>query len=419
MKQRSLFRPVLIICLAVSVLVPVVNIYVIYPQFRSYVYDVARDNSIRLAGHLKGNVVDENGDLEAPAAFQKDVDQLRRDIGIQVIRVYDNRGVVIYSTDAKDIGTKSSSSEFFNSVVRGKDLSTLDTSSSLNVGGETVSRNVVKTYVPIMKRTRFLGAFEIHNDVTGQLYSLERLLYKLTFIPILGMSLFCAVIWHLIRRLRNDVGQIERLSMTDGLTGLLNRGTLMEKLHFETGRARRYQHPIALMVCDVDNFKQINDTFGHQVGDEALKSVSGALRSLARTTDIIGRYGGDEFIVVLPESGGEGASQFASRLMASLREEQNRSVHVSISIGHTLSIGIAVMVPGAPVSAEELLRLADKALYEAKKSGKNRMKLVTSVYVDEPEGSLLQGECITPNGRRRVLSLPPAGAAPFDPLKRW
>lgn len=388
MKRRSLFRPVLIICLAISVLVPVVNIYVIYPLFRNYVYDVARDDTIRLAGHLKGNVIDAGGDLKDPSVFQKEVDQLRQDIGIRFIRVYDDRGVVIYSTDATDMGTKSSHPFFFDSVARGKHFSTLETLNSLDAEGGTVSSNAVKTYVPLMKGDRFLGAFEIYNDVTGQLHRLESLLNKLTIIPIACMSLFSAAIWYLIGRVRNDVGQIEQLSMTDGLTGLLNRRTLMENLLFETGRARRYQHPISLMLCDVDDFKEINDTYGHQVGDEALKSVGAALRGLVRTTDIVGRYGGDEFIVVLPESGKEGASHFASRLMASLLEESSQSL--STTIGLTLSIGIAVMAPGAPVSSEELLRLADEALYEAKKCGKNCMRVVSSVYGDEPAGSPLQ-----------------------------
>ena len=381
MKQRSSFRPILIICLTISILVPVVNIYVIYPLFRNYVYDVARDDTIRLARHLMGNVIDADGGLRSPSVFQKEVDQLRQDIGIQVMRVYDGSGGVLYATPS-DAGTENSLPD---EVVRGNDLSTLDTSNSLNDEGATVVRTVVKTYVPIMKGDRFLGAFEIHNDVTGQVHRLEDLLHRLILIPIAGMTLFCAVIWYLIERVRKEVGRIEQLSMTDGLTGLLNRRTLMEKLAYEADSARRYQHPISLVLCDVDDFKKINDSFGHQIGDEALKNVSTALQRLVRTTDIIGRYGGDEFIVVLPESGREGATHFSGRLMAALLPHNLPPSSTKIEL--SLSIGVAVMVPGAPVSAEELLRLADEALYEAKKSGKNCIKLATSVYGDEPAGA--------------------------------
>ncbi|MHB8846320.1 MAG: GGDEF domain-containing protein [Nitrospirota bacterium] len=383
MKQRSLFRSVLIICLAISVLVPAVSIYVIHPVFRNYVYDIERNNSIRLANHLKGNVVDGSGELKDASVFRWEVEQLRQDIGIQVIRVYDADGVVIYSEDGTDIGTKISHPAILNSVARKKNISMLDASKSFSAEGDTLLHNVVKTYVPIMKGDRYLGALEMHNDVTGPLHRLETLLHKLAIIPIAFMTLFCAIIWHLIGRVRNDVSQIEQLYMTDGLTGLLNRRTLMEKLIYETGSARRYQHPLSLIMCDVDDFKKINDTYGHQIGDEALKNVSAALRSLLRATDIVGRYGGDEFLVILPESGREGAAHFASRLMAAVRAENVSGLSTRIEL--TLSIGMAVMVPGAPVSAEELLRLADGALYEAKKCGKDCFKAASSVYVEEPE----------------------------------
>lgn len=168
---------------------------------------------------------------------------------------------------------------------------------------------------------------------------------------------------HLIERL-------EQLSRTDSLTGMLNRRALIEKLEEEFKRVRRYGSELSLMLCDVDFLKDINDTYGHAMGDVVLKAVSRAIADLARDTDISGRYGGDEFMIILPETPLQGAVEIAERIRTKARELQfkdNTSAKIS------LSLGVAGFMPGMQ-DIDSLIMCADTALYMSKQSGRNRVR---------------------------------------------
>ncbi len=166
--------------------------------------------------------------------------------------------------------------------------------------------------------------------------------------------------------------QMRHLAETDPLTNCFNRRALMEKLEQEMDRAARYATMLTGMMIDIDNFKQINDTHGHLVGDRVLKQLSNLLKREQRSVDIVARYGGEEFVVLLPETTSAESRNFAERILRRVAThefgESGRPVRV------TISIGIA-SYPGERVTdGESLLRLADNHLYRAKSDGRNRFR---------------------------------------------
>jgi diguanylate cyclase (GGDEF)-like protein len=150
----------------------------------------------------------------------------------------------------------------------------------------------------------------------------------------------------------------------DALTGLANRRALEEILAAEISRAHRFAHQLAVVLLDLDRFKEINDSFGHAAGDVMLRAVSRLLTSLARQGDTVARWGGEEFVVVLPETDLAGAERFAERLRRTIEAHSVGDMHT------TASCGVAPMIPVD--SVEELLGAADQALYLAKSNGRNR-----------------------------------------------
>jgi diguanylate cyclase (GGDEF)-like protein len=150
----------------------------------------------------------------------------------------------------------------------------------------------------------------------------------------------------------------------DALTGLANRRALEEILAAEISRAQRFAHQLAVVVLDLDRFKEINDSFGHGAGDVMLRTVSRLLTSLARQGDTVARWGGEEFVIVLPETDLPGATRFAERLRRTIE------AHAVGDMRTSTSCGVATMLPEDTVEA--LLGAADQALYRAKSNGRNR-----------------------------------------------
>lgn len=150
---------------------------------------------------------------------------------------------------------------------------------------------------------------------------------------------------------------------TDPLTGLLNRRALDERLAEELARQHRGGGPVSLLLLDVDHFKRVNDERGHAHGDEVLRAVADAMREVGRATDVIGRIGGDEFAMLLVDTGEAGAQVAAERLCDDVR---------CIRAGITASVGAATAEPSAGCTVSELVRAADEALYTAKHLGRDR-----------------------------------------------
>jgi diguanylate cyclase (GGDEF)-like protein len=169
---------------------------------------------------------------------------------------------------------------------------------------------------------------------------------------------------------------LSEISARDSLTGLYNRWYVMEKIDSEMNRALRHGSPMSVLMLDLDHFKKVNDSFGHSVGDEVLKVVGQVLRESCRVYDVAGRYGGEEFCVVLPETRVGNTKMVAERIRSRLASTELPVGSSSITV--TASIGVAGMDSVSDegvVSAAALLDRADRALYAAKHHGRNRVEL--------------------------------------------
>ena len=167
---------------------------------------------------------------------------------------------------------------------------------------------------------------------------------------------------------------LKRLAITDRLTGLYNHDFFYNRLDDEFNRAVRYDVPLALIMIDLDNFKKINDTYGHPVGDKVLKEVSGLLKKAVRKTDIVARYGGEEFAVILPHTSLQGAQEEAERIREMVVSHSYAGLMDTVI---SISAGVASYPNDIILSPGDLVNLADNGLYEAKHNGRNRVVVQT------------------------------------------
>jgi diguanylate cyclase (GGDEF)-like protein len=175
------------------------------------------------------------------------------------------------------------------------------------------------------------------------------------------------IITIILAKLKKSLDNHKALSRTDPLTAILNRRAFYDLAELELNKARRYHNPLSILYVDIDNFKKINDRLGHHTGDTLLRSAAKMIKRNTRAIDIIGRFGGDEFVILLAQTGAESVAPVARKLkekLFNLMQENNWPV--------TFSIG-AVTFENPPDSVEHLIIAADRQMYNAKKNGKNRI----------------------------------------------
>ncbi|MFO8073484.1 MAG: GGDEF domain-containing protein [Polyangia bacterium] len=162
--------------------------------------------------------------------------------------------------------------------------------------------------------------------------------------------------------------EIYRMTIIDGLTGVFNKRYFLEALEREMSRSQRYDRPLSVLMFDIDHFKPVNDTYGHLAGDYVLQALARVISTRARREEIFARFGGEEFVILLPETEKEGAMELAEQLRRRVADYD--FVFEGEEIPITMSVGVAT-VRGEGFSESELIKLADDKLYEAKKAGRN------------------------------------------------
>ncbi len=223
----------------------------------------------------------------------------------------------------------------------------------------------------------YLFKFRNTRPITG---TEEFMFQNLTISPLSGPSgqveKVCLMVYDVTdiasskRALERANEQLAKLSMTDRLTGLLNRGTWENLVDAEYERYRRYGQATSLVMFDIDHFKKVNDTHGHLAGDEVIKHTATVTKNNLRQSDTAGRYGGEEFGIILPETDAEGARIICERIRESIAQSVVETTVAPIE--YTISMGIAQLSDG-PENYMQWMQQADKALYAAKEGGRNRV----------------------------------------------
>jgi two-component system cell cycle response regulator len=187
------------------------------------------------------------------------------------------------------------------------------------------------------------------------------------------------------RQLEESNAQLEQMAATDPLTGLYNRrhfGRVIEQLFAET---LRFGHDLACVMLDLDHYKQLNDTLGHQVGDQLLVMAGKVIAANMRRMDVAARYGGDEFVLLIPHAGGEAAAAVADRIRSEFR--QASAALLRREQGVNMSIGVATARSVSAASSEQLLARADAALYQSKDAGRNRITIAQTPAAANPSAA--------------------------------
>lgn len=229
----------------------------------------------------------------------------------------------------------------------------------------------------IWEQRPYLVRFKNYQPITG----LEDFMYQnTTLLPLQATNSkiehLCLIIYDVTsvavnkRQLQSMSDQFKHLSRTDRLTGLNNRGYWEEELKREYARHRRYGSSASLVIFDIDHFKKVNDTYGHQAGDAVIQGLAHVVREQIRDTDIAGRYGGEEFVVLLPDVDSAGGRVFAERLRGVV--ERLQISHEGQVIPFTVSLGVADLSEPCH-DHQQLIERADQALYSSKRNGRNQV----------------------------------------------
>ncbi|AGH47039.1 sensor domain-containing diguanylate cyclase [Paraglaciecola psychrophila] len=231
----------------------------------------------------------------------------------------------------------------------------------------------------IWEQRPYLFHFDCNRPITSQA---NHMYQNITIFPLASLTgkveQVCLVIYDVTDEAVSRLGmqslnsQLEKVSRVDGLTGLYNRRFWEEQFVMEYKRDKRSESPSALIMLDIDNFKKVNDTYGHPAGDEVIKTLAGIIKKATRETDLAGRYGGEEFAVILPDTPVANVEFVAERVRRLV--EKCVVVHDEMNISFTVSIGIAGFKHTYKDSTQ-WLDMADKSLYQAKAAGKNRVIL--------------------------------------------
>lgn len=221
-------------------------------------------------------------------------------------------------------------------------------------------------------------------------------LFIAVLVPTLVAGPVAIVLLRLLQELNLARALAQTLANTDALTGALNRRCFMERGHQEVARAGTRGGPVSVLLMDIDDFKQINDQFGHSTGDAVLQMFAKQCMASLRPQDMLARWGGEEFVALLPATAPADAMRLSNRLCQAIAQARSADTNGALT-RVTVSIGVASSLDG-PVALDALLSRADAAMYEAKRSGKNRVKLADEA--DEAAIQLLARSAVSPGHTR-------------------
>ena len=365
-----------------------VSSYGVYQLFERYVVNMAESNALSLAVSIvaaQEKVLEQaldNTDFDQGRLSEVDT-ALRaflKPYGILKIKLFSPQGVIVYSTDARVIGSPSLTNLDLDKALAGGSSSSIQTKDQIHdlTNEERFNVDVVESYVAMhSSKGEVIGAFEIYQDMTRFRDELES--GVVTFFLGLSVILFFVVCasYSFMRtashKLRAQQKMLQHLATIDPVTGLDNRAEITRKVDAEWERVKRGD-PAAkgfgIMMLDLDHFKAINDTYGHQVGDQLLMHIAHRLQGELRQYSDVGRYGGEEFMILLPDIALAQLKNTAERIIRMLAAEPYKIAGHSIKM--TASAGVAVSEYN-DLNIDVIIKRADDNLYKAKDQGRNRV----------------------------------------------
>jgi diguanylate cyclase (GGDEF)-like protein len=325
----------------------------------------------------------------AIADLRADVLSNMRGLAVVKVKVYNIDGLTVFSTEDRQIGEIKRDNLGFTQAMAGLPVGAITHRDKFDAFEGVISnRDLIASYVPIQVSTGapVEGVFEVYSDVTALLEKQRSAQWQVAALVLVLLSALYLFLLGVVRKadrviLSQESERAEREALVvhqahhDALTGLPNRAYFAERLTEAISRSGRYGHACALMYIDLDRFKFVNDSLGHQAGDELLRVVAERIAGCLRDSDLLFRMGGDEFTVILSRiSESEDAASIARRITAAVAEPLMLREH-EINIGATA--GIAVY-PADGTSADALVKNADAAMYSAKKAGRGRHAFYSS-----------------------------------------
>jgi len=349
------------------------------------------------AGSLEGATLAQRPEI---AMLDRDLRRLADGLSVVKVKIYDLSGLTVYSTDMREIGENRPPSPGYLRARDGYPAANLTYRKTMDSWeGQIAERHILATYVPIhvYDAAPVEGVLEIYSDVTELVARMERGQWK-SLAAVLGAMALIYVLLHFIfaryQRLlkekeRERVAQEERIryqAYHDALTGLPNRASFTEHLAEAMRRAKRAGWPLGLLFLDLDLFKRVNDSLGHDAGDRLLRVVAERIRRAVREADMLFRMGGDEFTVLLEDvRGPEEAAMVATRMLEAIAEPVQLQHH---EISVSASIGIA-LYPRDDTVGERLVKSADTAMYRAKELGRSRYAFFAREMNERVESQML------------------------------
>ena len=334
------------------------------------------------------------------AALHRDLRVLAKGLAIVKVKIYDLNGLTVFSSDQRQIGEDKSRNPGFRGAAAGAPMSEITFRDRFDAWEGIISdRNLIASYVPVRSSDTapVEAVMEIYSDVTGLVAKMEQTQLEVVSGVVGALSaLYLLMLWMAgrsdrilreqeVERLANEE-RIRHQAYHDQLTGLPNRTSFAEHLEQAIRRSKRFGWSLALMFIDLDRFKRVNDSLGHEAGDQLLLGSTTRIRSCLRESDLLFRMGGDEFTVLLENvKGPEEAAMVATRMLQAIAEPIELGRH---ELTATASIGIA-LYPRDDHSGDRLVKSADTAMYRAKELGRNRYAFFTQEMNERVEGQLL------------------------------
>ena len=367
----------------------------------------AHADFVKRAASLDRRTLAERPEL---AALDHDLRQLASGLSVVKVKIYDLNGLTVYSTDPRQIGENKLANPGYLRARDGYPASNITYRESFDAWeGQISDRHILATYVPVhgYDAAPVEAVLEVYSDVTDLVARMHRSQWTILAAVLGAMALIYLVIQLILVRYKRllraqeaaRVAQEERIrhqAYHDSLTGLPNRARFGEQLEEALRRAKRNGAPLGLLFLDLDLFKRVNDSLGHDAGDALLRLAAERIRRAVREADLLFRMAGDEFIVLLEDvRGPEEAAMVAGRVLEGVAEPLQVGEH---QLAITASIGIA-LYPDDETVGERLIKAADTAMYRAKELGRNRYAFFA------PElNQRLQSQVIAEAALRRAAS---------------